>query len=99
MQDIIGSGVLRGKTTTTVNPEEILSDYYPVGLYKATVKGIKKGNVAVILAQVKKGEGLETATQIYLYSFYVDENNMLTLVTNDEAMFLIKNKYKRSQML
>ena len=58
MQYVIGSGVMRGKITTTVNPEEILSEYYPVGLYKATVKGIKKGNAAVILAQVKKGEGI-----------------------------------------
>ena len=70
-------------------PEKIYSEYYPVGLNKVTVKGIKKGNAALILAHVKKGEGLESATQIYISSFYVDENNMLTLVTEDDGMFLI----------
>ena len=74
---------------TDYPPEEILSEYYPVGLNKVTVKGIKKGNAALILAHVKKGEGIETATQIYMSSFYVDENNMLTLVTEEEARFLI----------
>ena len=74
---------------TDYPPEEIYSEYYPVGLHKATVRGIKKGNAALILAHVKKGEGIETATQIYISSFYVDENNMLTLVTEDEGMFLI----------
>ena len=74
---------------TDYPPEEILSEYYPVGLNKVTVKGIKKGNAALILAHVKKGEGIETATQIYISSFYVDENNMLTLVTEDDGMFLI----------
>ena len=72
-------------------PEEIYSEYYPVGLYKANAKGIKKGNAAVILAHVKKGEGIETATQIYLSSFYIDEDNMLTLVTEEDAMFLKGN--------
>ena len=43
----------------------------------------------MLLACVKKGEGLESATQIYLSSIYVDENNMLTLVHEDDAMFLI----------
>ena len=74
---------------TDYPPEEIYSEYYPVGLFTANVKGIKEGNATLILAHVKKGEGLESATQIYLYSFYVDENNMLTLVINDEAWFLI----------
>jgi len=74
---------------TDYPPEEIYSEYYPVGFNKVTVKGIKKGNADLILAHVKKGEGLESATQIYLYNFYVDENNMLTLVINDEAWFLI----------
>ena len=46
-------------------------------------------SAAVILAHVKKGEGIETATQIYLASFYVDEDNMLTLVSEDDGMFLI----------
>ena len=74
---------------TDYPPEKIYSDY-PVGLCKATVKGIKKGNSALIMAHVKKGEGIETATQIYISSFYVDENNMLTLVNEEEAMFLIE---------
>ena len=74
---------------TDYSPEEIYSEQYPVGLYKATIKGIKKGNANVILAHVKKGEGIETATQIYLASFYVDENNKVTLVSEDEGMYLI----------
>ena len=69
--------------------EEIYSELYPVGLNKVTVKGIKKGNAGLIMAHVKKGEGIETATQIFISSFYVDENNMLTLVNEDDAMFLI----------
>ena len=75
--------------STDYSPGEIYSEQYPVGLYKATVKGIKKGNAAVILAHAKKGEEIETATQIYLASFYVDENNKLTLITEEDAMFLI----------
>ena len=75
--------------STDYPPEEIASAYYPVGLYKATVKGIEKGNGALIYAHVKKDEGIETATQIYIASFYVDENHMLTLVTEEEGMFLI----------
>lgn len=58
-------------------------------MYKAIIKGIKKGNATVILAHVKKGEDIETATQIYLASFYVDKNNKLTLITEEDAMFLI----------
>ena len=77
------------ENSTNYPPEKIYSEYYPVGLMQVTVKGIKKGNADLVLAHVKKGEGLESATQIYLYSFYVDENNMLTLVINDEAWFLI----------
>ena len=57
--------------------------------YKATIKCIKKGNAAVILAHVKKGEEIETATQIYSASFYVDENNNLTLITEEDAIFSI----------
>ena len=56
---------------------------------KKVLKGIKKGNAVLILAHVKKGEGLDTATQIYISSFYVDENNMLTLVNEEDGMFLI----------
>ena len=74
---------------TAYPPEEILSEYYPVGISKISVKGIKKGNAAMLLACVKKGEGLESATKIYLSSFYVDGNNMLTLISEDDAMFLI----------
>ena len=63
---------------------------YPVGLNKVTVKGVKKGNAELVMAHVKKGEGIESATQIYISSFYVDENNMLTLITEEEGMFLIQ---------
>ena len=75
--------------STDYPPEKIYSEYYPVGLFTATVKGIKKGNADLVLAHVKKGEGLESAVQILLYRFLVDENNMLTLVINDEVWFLI----------
>ena len=72
-------------------PEDIYSEFYPVGLKRVTVKGIKKGNAGLILAHVKKGEGIESAKQIYISSFYVDENNKMTLVTEEDAMFLINN--------
>ena len=75
---------------TEYSPEEIYSEFYPVGYNKVTVKGIKKGNAKLVLAHVKEGEGIETATQIFTYNFYVNEDNMLTLVTADEAMYLIK---------
>ena len=74
---------------TDYPPEELLSEYYPIGLYKATVKGIKKGNAKVLLAHVKKGEGIETATQIYISSFYVDEDNKLSLIIEKDAMYLL----------
>ena len=75
---------------TDYPPEEIYSEYYPVGLKQVTAKGIKKGNASLILAHVEKGKGLETATQIIKAVFYVDENNKLSLITEEEAMFLIK---------
>ena len=74
---------------TDYPPEEIFSEYYPVGLFTANVKGIKKGNADLVLAHVEKGKGLESAIQILLYRFSVDENNMLSLIINDEAWFLI----------
>ena len=77
--------------STDYSPDEIYSEFYPVGLYEATVKGIKKGNAAVIFAHVEKGKEIETATQIYLMSLYVDEDNMLTLITEEDAMFLKGN--------
>ena len=40
-------------------PEEIISEYYSVGLNKVTVKGVKKGNAALVLAHVKKGRALK----------------------------------------
>ena len=69
-------------------PEKIYSELYPVGLHTVTAKGIKKGNAKIVVAHVKKGEGLDTATQIFMSEFYVDEDNKLTLVNQDEAMFL-----------
>ena len=77
------------EVNTDYPPEEIYSEFYPVGLKKVTVKGIKKGNGGLILAHVKKGEGIESAIQIYISSFYVDENNMLTLILEEDAMYLI----------
>ena len=74
---------------TVYPPEEILSEHSPAGLSKITVKGTKKGYNTLILAHIKKGEDWESATQIYMTSFYVDENNMLTLVMQDDATFLV----------
>ena len=68
-------------------------------MHKVTVKGIKKGNAALILAHVKKGAKVETANQIYISSFYVDENNMLTLVTEDDGMFLMEQNKNEEQSL
>jgi hypothetical protein len=73
---------------TDYPPEKIYSELYPIGLYEVTVKGIAKGNATLILAHVKKGEGIETATQIYISSFYVDEDNMLTLVNEEDVTFI-----------
>ena len=78
------------EVATDYPTEEIYSEYYPVGLKQVTAKGIKKGNASLILAHVEKGKGLETATQIIKAVFYVDENNKLSLITEEEAMFLVK---------
>ena len=72
---------------TEYPPEEIYSEYYPVGMMKITVKGIgKKGNAKLTVAHVKKGEGIESATKIIYASIYVDENNKITLVGEDEEI-------------
>ena len=71
-------------------PEEIPSELYPVGLQRITVRGIKKGNAGLVLAHVKKGEGVESATQIYISGIYIDEDNKMTLVMEDDGMFLLK---------
>lgn len=71
-------------------PEEIPSELYPVGLKRITVRGIKKGNAGLVLAHVKKGEGVESATQIYISGIYIDEDNKMTLVIEDDGMFLLK---------
>ena len=70
--------------TIDYSPEEINSEYYPVGMKKINVKGIKKGNANLILIHTKKGEGLGSATKIIISSFYIDENDKLTLVIEDE---------------
>ena len=84
--------------STDYPPEKIYSEFYPVGLYKATVKGIKKGNATLIFAHFKKGEGIdfETITQCYIASFYVDEDNVLTLITEDDAMQLINGEEEQT---
>ena len=73
---------------TDYPPEKIYSELYPVGLMQVTVKGIKKGNASLVMAHVEKGKGLETAIQIKKADLYVDENNMLSLITEDDAMYL-----------
>lgn len=70
-------------------PERIYSEYYPVGCLTATVKGIKKGNADVVFAHIEKGKGLETATQIFKARLYVNEDNTVTVVTSDEANYLL----------
>ena len=76
--------------STDYPPEKIYSEYYPVGLTQVTAKGIKKGNATVVMAHVEKGKGIETATQVKKAVFYVDENNMLSLIIEDDALFLTK---------
>jgi hypothetical protein len=73
---------------TDYPPEKIYSELYPVGLMQVTAKGIKKGNASLVMAHVEKGKGLETAIQIKKADLYVDENNMLSLITEDDAMYL-----------
>ena len=53
------------------------------------IKGVKKGNAALILAHVKKGEDAESATQLIIASFYVDKNNKITLVAEHDGRFLL----------
>ena len=77
------------KVDTDYPPERIYSELYPVGYTQFTAKGIKKGNASLVMAHVKKGEGLESAIQIYISKFYVDENNKLTLISEDEGMYLM----------
>ena len=43
----------------------------------------------MILMHTKKGEGIESATRILVSSFYVDENNKVTLVTENDDMELL----------
>ena len=40
-------------------------------------------------AHVEKGKGLETATQIFKARLYVNEDNTITVVTSDEANYLL----------
>lgn len=76
--------------TIKYDPKTLLSEHAPAGMQKITVKGIKKGNSAVIAAHVKKGEDVNSATRITIASFYVDENNKITLVSENDGMFLLK---------
>ena len=55
---------------------------------QVTAKGINKGNASLVMEHVEKGKGLETAIQIKKADLYVDENNMLSLITEDDAMYL-----------
>ena len=75
---------------TEYKPETLLSEYYPVGMKKITVKGINRGNAGMILAHVEEGKGIDTATRILIPRFYVDENNKLTLVIEDDGMFYLE---------
>ena len=75
--------------STEYAPDTILSESYPVGMSEITVKGIKKGNATVILAHLQKGLDVESATNIIIASFYVDENCDVTLVSEDDGMFLL----------
>ena len=68
------------------DPETLLSEYYPVGMKV-------KGSDGMIIAHVEEGKNLDTATRIIIPRFYVDENNKLTLVTEDDGMFVIDMIY------
>ena len=44
-----------------------------------------------IVFYFNQGEGIESANQLYISSFYVDENNKITLVSEDDATYLLDN--------
>ena len=54
-----------------------------------TIKGKVKGSDGMILAHIEEGKGLDTATRIIIPRFNVDENGKLTLVTEDDGMFVL----------
>ena len=75
---------------TEYDPETLLSEYYPVGMKKITVKGKAKGNAGMILAHIEKGKGIDTATRILIPRFYVDEAGKLTLVVEDDGIIYLE---------
>ena len=74
---------------TEYDPETLLSEYYPVGMKTITIKGKVKGSDGMIFAHIEEGKGLDTATRIIIPRFNVDENGKLTLVTEDDGMFVL----------
>lgn len=78
---------------TEYDPETLVSEDYPAGMKKITINGKAKGNAGMILAHVEKGKGIDTATRIIIPRFYVDENNKLTLVVEDDGMFIVEEIY------
>jgi hypothetical protein len=75
---------------TEYDPETLLSEYYPAGMKKITVKGTAKGNAGMILAHIEKGKGIDTATRILIPRFYVDEAGKLTLVVEDDGIIYLE---------
>ena len=78
---------------TEYDPETLLSENYPVGMKTITIKGKVKGNAGMIIAHIEKGKGIDTATRILIPRFYVDETDRLTLVVEDDGMFVIEQIY------
>lgn len=76
------------------DPETLLSEYYPVGMKKITVKGKAKGDAGMLLVHLEEGKGFETATKMLIPRFYVDEACKLTLVVEDDGTYLIDMLYK-----
>lgn len=71
------------------DPESRHSESYPAGVQNFTLKGTKKGNVLVIFAHAKSGEDVESATHILLVTLYVDENNKITCISEEDGMYLL----------
>ena len=82
----LGGNIEVSEETVKYDPETLLSEYYPVGMKKITVKGTAKGRAYILLTLIKVEEGTETYIRSILGNFYVDENNKLTCVHEDDYL-------------
>lgn len=71
--------------TVAYDPATLLSEYYPVGMKRVTLKGKAKGNAAMFLSYVKQGADSTEVEQVFLISTYVDENGKITVVSEGEV--------------